>query len=268
MAERRLFQQHIRTVPSINSSYWSFAIIGRVRRPLILSFDDLRAFPSQTQRCVIACSGKSRQPLIGEAVWRGVPLRALLDELALDPTARFALIHAADRYTTVLPLDALGHTLVAYEMNGAPLLPEHGFPARLIAPGLHGYKMPKWVERIELSDTPEGGFWESRGWSLDGAAGVKAAILSYDQRADGAIALAGIAYAGGHRIASVHVSIDDGDWMPVPFTQDDPLVLAHWQSEWMPPDAPHGAGDYHISVRVYARGSLAPAHHSVIVKVR
>ncbi len=259
----RLFHQYIGTIPSLNPNYWSFAITGMVNRPLILSFADLRELPTQTLRCAIACAGTSRdRPLIGEAVWRGVPLTALLGEVTIQPQARYALVHAADHFTTVLALDQLAQALLVYEMDGAPLSPEHGFPTRLIAPGLHGYKMPKWVERIELVETPDGGFWESRGWSLDGTAGVKAAILSHDQTADGTVALAGIAYGGALPPASVQVSIDGGDWMPVPFAAGDPFALTHWQIDWMPP----GAGDYHARVRVSA-GS-GSAEHTAVLRIR
>src|SRR5690606_27442530 len=124
----------------------------------------LRRFPTETRRCAIACAGMSRhRPLLGEATWRGVALRAPLDEIAIDDGAGFARIHAADRYTTVLTTDQLADTLLVYEMDGAPLPPAHGFPVRLIAPGLHGYKMPKWIERIELTNSSDGGFWEARG---------------------------------------------------------------------------------------------------------
>ena len=125
-----------------------------VRRPLILSYADLLALPTQTLRCAITCAApNSDQPLIGEAVWRGVPLQTLLDELDNPPNAHYAHIAAADGYTTVLPLDALAQTLLVTAMDDAPLPLEHGYPARLIAPGLHGYKMPKWIERIELDAT-------------------------------------------------------------------------------------------------------------------
>ncbi|MFN8451593.1 MAG: molybdopterin-dependent oxidoreductase [Anaerolineae bacterium] len=145
----RLFQQSIRITPQINQAYWSFAITGRVARPLILSFDDLRQFPTETLRCAIACAGTSSgRPLLGEAIWRGVPLRALLADVTVGSSARYARVHAADGYTTVLPLDQLANALLVYEMDGAPLLPRARLPARLIAPGLQGYKMPKWIERI------------------------------------------------------------------------------------------------------------------------
>lgn len=263
----RLFQQSIRTTPHINQAYWSFAITGRVARPLILSFDDLRQFPTETLRCAIACAGTSSgRPLLGEAVWRGVPLRALLADVTVSASARYARIHAADGFTTVLPLDQLAEALLVYEMDDAPLPLAHGFPARLIAPGLLGYKMPKWIERVELTESSDGGFWESRGWSLDGTAGVNAAILSHRQQADGSIALAGIAYGGSQPVTSVEVSIDNDGWMPVSFIQDNPLALAHWRAEWTPSNP--GAGDYQVIVHVHAAKRLEPAEHAVIVKVR
>lgn len=259
----RLFHQHIRTTPPINQAYWSFAITGRVARPLILSFDDLRQFPTETLRCAIACAGTSSgRPLLGEAIWRGVPLRALLADVTVGSSARYARVHAADGYTTVLPLDQLANALLVYEMDGTPLPLAHGFPARLIAPGLQGYKMPKWIERIELSDSADGGFWESRGWSLDGTAGVKAAILSHNTTADGGLALVGIAYAGKHTITSVEVGVDGGGMMPVTFAPAEPFALTHWQIDWTPP----GAGDYEIRVR--ATSGIAAAEHARIVRVR
>ncbi|MEO8397871.1 MAG: molybdopterin-dependent oxidoreductase, partial [Chloroflexota bacterium] len=220
-----LYQQSIGSLPQIHLDHWSFAIIGGVRHPLILSYGDLLSFPTQTIRTAIACAGVSQdRPLIGEAVWCGVPLQSLLDELDIASEMRFARIHAADGYTAVLPLDRLARTLIAYEMDGAALPPEHGYPARLIAPGLFGYKMPKWIERIELSATSDGGFWESRGFSLDGEASPKVAILSHDSNPNGSITLRGIAYSGIRPLRVLWVSINNNDPMPVPFTQDDPFA--------------------------------------------
>jgi hypothetical protein len=235
------FHHQIRTIPSINPNFWSFAITGAVRHPLILSYADLQALPAQTFHSVIACAGMSKdRPLIGEAIWRGVPLITLLDEVIAGSSVRYAHIHSADRYTTVMPLDRLAQAFLVYEMDDAPLSPEHGFPARLITPGLSGYKMAKWIERIELSASSEGGFWESRGWSLEGTARVKAAILSREQRPDGNINFSGIAYAGERPITRVQISIDGGDWMPIPFTTDE--ILTRWQIDWMPPHA----GEYEV----------------------
>jgi DMSO/TMAO reductase YedYZ molybdopterin-dependent catalytic subunit len=256
------FQQRIRSIPQVNPNYWSFAITGKVRHPLILSFSDLQQFPTETIHSALTCKPtKAEHPLIIEADWRGVPLSILLDQISIDSAAQYALIHAADRYTTILPLAALAQTLLAYERNGAPLTLEDGFPARLIAPGLHAYKMPKWIDRIELIESPEGGFWESYGWSLDGEAEVKAAIISHEIT-NGALQLSGVAYAGRRAITSVQISIDGSDWMPVPFTPAADFALTHWQIQWMPP----GTGDY--AVRVRASDATSHAEHTRIIKVR
>ncbi len=255
------FQQQIRSIPNVNPNFWSFSIGGSVRRPLILSYADLLALPAQTLRCAIACAGEnSDHPLIGEANWRGVAIGTLLDELDIDPNARFARVSAADGYTTVLPLDALAQTLLVTAMDDAPLPPEHGYPARLIAPGLHGYKMPKWIERIELTASADGGFWEARGGSLDGAASVKAAITAHEQSADSVVSLSGIAYAPA--LISIEISIDGGGWMPVAFTTADPHALTHWRVDWTPP----ASGDYQVTVR--ASAGHADAQHSRVVRIR
>ncbi|MEP7293263.1 MAG: molybdopterin-dependent oxidoreductase [Chloroflexota bacterium] len=268
------FQQYIRTIPQINPNYWSFAITGKVRHPLILSLADLYSLPTQAFRCALTCSATNTQlPLIYEADWRGVSLPTLLERISIDPSARYAHIHAADGYTTILPLDALVQTTLVYEMNGAPLPPAHGFPARLIAPGLHGYKMPKWITRIELGESPKGGFWEARGWSLDGRAGAQVRILSAEPVADGSIELAGIAYAGVAEIASLRVSIDSAGAMVIPFTSAEPFRLTHWRTHWMPP----GVGDYMARVDVevarptfgeWVRYRNKPIMHTMSIKVR
>lgn len=258
-----MYRQHIHSIPPIHRDHWSFAIIGGVRHPLILSYDDLLSFPTETLRCAIACAGKSvDRPLLGEAVWRGVPLYSLLDQLDIASEMRFACIHAADGYTTVLPLDRLAKSYLVYEMDGQPLSPEYGYPARLIAPGLFGYKMLKWIERIELSDSSAGGFWESRGYSLEGDAATRVAILSYDQSASGVITLTGVVYGGSSPVRAVWLSIDSGDRMPVPFVQDSLFALAHWHIDWTPP----GAGDYHL--RADASSASSSDQHTLVIRVR
>ncbi len=189
-------------------------------------------------------------------------MSALLSELESDPAVRFARLHASDGYTAVLPLDQLSACLLAYEIDSAPLPLEHGFPARLIAPGLGGYKMPKWINRIDLTASPDGGFWEARGASLDGAAAVTAAILSHDLQPNGARRLTGVAYAGARAVQSVSVSVDGGGWMPVDFTPAEPGALTHWQIAWTPP----GAGDYQLRVR--ASDGSTSAEHALVIKLR
>ncbi len=255
------FQQHIRSIPTVNPNFWSFSIGGKVCQPLILSYADLQALTAQTLRCVVVCAGTNHdQPLIGEGLWRGVPLQALLDELTIAPDARYARISAADGYTTVLPIDKLAQTLLVYALDNAPLPLEHGYPARLIASGLHGYKMPKWVERIELTDATDGGFWESRGWSLEGTVGVKAAITGHEQTADGTVTLSGVAYASN--LTALEISVDGGGWMPIPLAKGSTLTLTRWRINWIA----SGAGDYQVCVR--ASDGHAEDQHSLVVRIR
>jgi len=159
-------------------------------------------------------------------------------------------------------LDRLAKTLLAFEMDGDPLPLEHGYPARLVAPGLFGYKMPKWIERIDLRESSDGGFWESRGFSLDGDAAVKVAILSHDKAANGMITLSGIASGGNKPLRSLWISIDNGDAMHVPFTQENPFALAHWQIDWTPP----GIGDYHV--QAVATSTSRSAQHTLVIRNR
>lgn len=256
------FQQRNRTALRVNLNYWSFAITGKVRHPLILSFADLQRFPVETLHSAITCTATHEdRPIMSEADWRGVPLRLLLDEIAVDSAAQYARVHAADGYTTLLPLSALAETWLVYERNGAALTHEEGFPARLIALGLHGYKMAKWVNRVELSATADGGFWERYGWSVEGEADVRATILS-DEIVNGVLHLSGAAYAGRQALTAVEVSVDGGDWMPVTFAAAAPFALTHWHVQWTPP----AAGDYSVRVRATADGKHA--EYAQIIKVR
>jgi hypothetical protein len=254
-----LFQQHIRTIPAITAAHWSFSIGGAVRHPLILTFDDLRAYPSVEWPCALACAARS--PLIGHANWRGVPLAALLAELDFAPAIQHARIYSADGYHASLTLERLGGALLAYEMDGAPLPPEHGFPARLIAPGLYGYKMPKWVTHIRLGDAPAPGYWEARGWPDDGAARPLASIEATQAQVNGDILISGVAYAGQEAITGVEVSVDDGDWTPVTFTVEQDWV--RWQAAWTP-----GAANGDVVLRARARThSQLSRPHTVILRI-
>lgn len=255
-------QQQSRTAPRVNVNYWSFAITGKVRHPLILSFADLQRFPIESFHSAITCTAAHEaRPIMSEADWRGVPLRALLDEISVGSTAQYARVHAADGYTTLLPFGALAETWLVYERNGAALTHEEGFPARLIAPGLHGYKMAKWVNRVELSATADGGFWERYGWSVDGEADVRATIVS-DALVNGVLHLYGAAYAGRQALTAVEVSVDGGDWMPVVVPPTAPFALTHWQVQWTPP----AAGDYSVRVRATAAGKHA--EYTRMIRVR
>jgi hypothetical protein len=242
------FQQHYRSTVQVARQHWSFMLGGRLDVPLMLSFDDLLTLPATSITSVVACIGNlPGGACMGQADWQGVALATLLREVRVDPAARHAHLYAADGYTTSITLDNLRASMLVYGMNDAPLSPEHGYPVRLIAPGLYGHKMPKWLQAIILADEPLAGLWERRGWSASGQVQTTSAFIRPNDgdHIDGPTLLQGVAYAGDRSITGVEVSIEDGPWMPVAFSQAAPHAWAHWSIEWTPP----ARGNYALRVQ-------------------
>lgn len=257
---------HLRQ-PILNPLHWALTIGGMARHPLILSYSDLQQFRVQSVACAVLCAGSPfDESLIEQAEWTGVPVSLLLDELEIDSGAAYAVLHSASGYSTSLPLDWLRRGILALHQDGSLLQPEQGYPARLIVPGLYGYKMPRWITRIELTHTPSG-FWEGRGWTDDGAAPITAAITQprpHAAAARGEVLLQGFAYSSFAPLNSVEISVDGADWMPVDYLPVLPARLSIWRAAWSPPRP----GEYHIRARAAAADSTASAApHSLIVSV-
>lgn len=243
-----LFRQHLRHVPQVDPAFWALSLGGLVSKPLVFTYQQFLALPSVTLPVTLACVGSTPEhPLIGHALWRGVPLRSLLDQARPDAGAGYIQCYSADGYTTYIERDRLEQAVLAYSMNGQPLPLEHGCPVRLVVPGLYGYKMPKWLQRLQVTDTPVNGFWEGRGWSAEGTAQTTSAIFSprHLEAVSGEVMFSGVAYAGERDIARVEISIDDGPWMPVPFEAAARYSWTPWQTRWTPPCP----GDYRVRVR-------------------
>ncbi|HMK47682.1 MAG TPA: molybdopterin-dependent oxidoreductase [Methanocella sp.] len=104
-------------------------------------------------------------------LWEGVRIEDLLNETGIDPNAKYVTFYAYDGYSTSFPLSYIldNHIMIAFKQNGQTMLPERGFPFQLVAENKWGYKWIKWVTKIELTDQPGGGYWESRGYSEDGS---------------------------------------------------------------------------------------------------
>lgn len=242
------FRQQLRPIAQIDPNTWSINLNGLVENPLTLTYGDLLAQPAVETPCTVACIGSTgRTPLIGHSLWRGVPVKDLMTQLTLLPEATHAQFTAVDGYTTYVRIEDLQDALLVYAMNGETLPHEHGFPLRLIVPGLYGYKMPKWIQRIEFTAAPTPGFWEGRGWSTTGVAQTTALIFTPRnlESVTGIVSLSGIAYAGARQINSIEISVDDGGWMPVTFTPSAAYSWTPWQIDWTPP-AP---GDYLFKIR-------------------
>ena len=185
--------------------------------------------------------------LMGHALWRGVPFKQLLDTVGSRPEIQYAQFRSANGYTTYLTIDKLDDAILAYAMNGEALPAEQGYPVRLIVPSVYDYKMPKWIQTIELVVAPSTGHYESRGWSADGVVQTTSAIFAPRPREimSGRVVFSGMAFAGTRAITQIELSIDDGEWMPVPFKVAENGSWTRWQIDWLPP-AP---GDYLVKVR-------------------
>ena len=206
-------------VPQISPDEFRLSITGLVDNPLELTYDDLRSMPQVSETVTIACvSNEVGDGLVGNAEWQGVLLSDLLEQAGVQPGAEQVVGRSVDRFTAGFPVEAAVDgrpTMVAIGMNGEPLPIIHGFPARLIVPGLYGYvSATKWLREIALT-TWDGfdGYWVPLGWSKDGPIKTQSRIDVPRNTVDpGVVAVAGVAWAPTRGIASVEVQIDDGAW--------------------------------------------------------
>jgi DMSO/TMAO reductase YedYZ molybdopterin-dependent catalytic subunit len=201
-----------------------------------LSYDELRALPAETRMHTLECIGNpAGGNLIGNIVWRGVPLRALLERAGVDARAKFVTLGGIDEYSTSVPIERAldDYALLAYEMNGEPLPLGHGFPLRAILPGVYGQKQPKWVTGIGVHEQEELGPWESKGWSRAATIQLNSAIKiprPGTPAARGDLLIAGVALTDGAGIRTVQVSTDGGKtWRETILTRGpNPHVWTIW----------------------------------------
>jgi DMSO/TMAO reductase YedYZ molybdopterin-dependent catalytic subunit len=202
--------------PTVEKSTWSLRIDGLVERPTTYTYPDITAMATHSDYYTLQCiSNLVGGDLWGNAHWKGVRLVDILTRTGLRPGVRDAVFHAADDYTDSIPIDVAlrPDTLLAYEMNGEPLTKEHGFPARLLIPGIYGMKNVKWITRIELVDHDYKGYWMQRGWSDKATYQTSSRIDVPRNRATlptGEVEIAGVAFAGDRGIDKIEVSFDDG----------------------------------------------------------
>jgi len=267
-------------VPVVDPGSWRLAVHGE--RELELSLDELRTRPATELTVTMECAGNGRarfdprpvsQPWLNEAIgtarWRGTALRPLLEEAGVPDATVEVLLTGLDRgveggeeqaFQRSLPLDEAlrDEVLLAYEMNGAPLLPQHGFPLRVIVPGWYGMTNVKWLGRIEFLETPFAGYQNSQGYRLrqtEDDEGVPLdrmrprslmvppgipEFLSRDRFLEaGQVLLEGRAWSGHAPIASVEVSADGGsNWALAELEPDgERWAWRGWTYRWQ---AEHG----------------------------
>lgn len=154
---------HAGTVPSTDLATWDFRVFGQVENPITLSWDEFTALPTREITIDIHCVTRWSRFDTG---FKGVHWSELANLVDPKPSARYVVAHAEQDFTANVPLAALEdeEALLAYEADGEPLTPEHGWPLRLVIPKRYFWKSAKWLRGIELLDHDEPGFWERLGY--------------------------------------------------------------------------------------------------------
>ncbi|MEV0153614.1 molybdopterin-dependent oxidoreductase [Micromonospora sp. NPDC050686] len=273
-------------VPQVDPETWRLRIHGRVRNPIELSFADLLARPLVERYVTLACvSNEVGGDLIGNARWLGVPIRELLDEAQPEEGADQVVGRSVDGWTCGTPTAVLRDgrdALLAVGMNGEPLPVEHGFPVRMVVPGLYGYVSAcKWVTELELTSFADfDAYWVPRGWSAQGPIKTQARIDTPrrgNRLTAGPVTVAGVAWAQHRGIRRVEVRVDDGPWQEAtlaPTASVDTWVQWSWRWPATPGDhtlqvrATDAAGDTQTDQRRPVAPDGATGWHTVPVTVR
>jgi len=248
--------------PRVNPELWRLEIAGMVDRPRVYRYQELTALPAVNQETTLMCiSNQVGGGLMSNAVWKGVPLRTLINDAGLKNGVTKVVLRAVDGYDDTIPLaKALEPTtLVVYEMNGTMLPFTHGYPVRLIVPGLFGEKSVKWITRIEPIAADVKGFYEKQGWGPDFTIPTHSRFDGPDFNQTIAVGstvpLKGIAFAGDRGISRVEVSVNDGaGWQEARFNvPSTPLTWVLWNYDWRPIHE----GEYKLVVRATdSKGAL------------
>src|SRR6266567_5672997 len=243
--------------PRVDVDLWHLEVSGLVKNAATWRFDDLMGFEMKEQETTLMCISNGLDAgLISNAVWKGFPLRDVLDRAVPLSGAARVRFHGVDNYTDTIPLEKVLEptTLLAYEMNGAELPDRHGYPLRLIVPGYFGEKHVKWLTRIEATDANAKGFYEAQGWGPDFMTPTRSRIDVPDTwssfslgKLTAPIEVKGIAYGGDRGISRVELSFDDGQtWNDAEiYYAGGDLAWSLWKAQWTPAKA----ADYPLLLR-------------------
>ena len=253
--------------PALPAATHRILIGGAVQAPFTWALTELALHPLRSVTVTLECAGNGRtsmaplpegepwgQGALGTAVWTGVPLAQVLQRARLGPGVVEILVEGADgegskRFARSLPLSKALHpdTLLAVEMNGAPLPRSHGAPVRLIVPGWYGMASVKWVNRIEALTRPFEGHYQRERYIYDAGQGqapapvtrmrVKSLITSPEpdaQVAPGRVVVQGMAWSGERRVVQVEVAVDGGEtWEPATLLETPrPSAWVRWAFTW------------------------------------
>ncbi len=240
-------------VPRPDPATWRLGITGMVERELSLSMDDLLGMDLHERYVTIACvSNRVGGDLVGNAKWTGVKLTEVLDRAGVDPAAGQIVPRSVDGWTAGFPTEAAydgRDPLIVVGMNGEMLPPAHGFPARLIVPGLYGYvSATKWLEEIELTTWEAfDAYWIPRGWAKEGPIKTQSRIDTPGSGSTVApsFVVAGVAWSPQYGIERVEARVDGGPWQDAEMSRPlDHTAWVQWQAT-----VEVGAGSHEIEVR-------------------
>jgi DMSO/TMAO reductase YedYZ molybdopterin-dependent catalytic subunit len=242
-------------VPQVTPDDWKLRITGLVAQEIEISYAELLALPLVEHTTTIACvSNDVGGGLIGNATWLGYPIRELLARARPAADADMVLSSGPDGFTAGTPLSVLTdparESLLAVGMNGEVLPSEHGFPARMIVPGLFGYvSATKWVTEMRVTRfADDQGYWTPRGWSALGPVKTSSRMDVPRPNASlvvGRVPIAGVAWSQHIGISKVEVQVDDGAWqlatLATPISDD---TWVQWVFDWEAT-----AGEHILTVR-------------------
>ncbi|WP_434157094.1 molybdopterin-dependent oxidoreductase [Clavibacter michiganensis] len=242
-------------VPSVDAASWKLRITGMVEQEVEITFAELLALPLEEHVTTLTCvSNEVGGNLIGNALWLGYPIRLLLERAKPTTGADMVLSTSQDGWTASTPLEALTDpdraSILAVGMNGEPLPQQHGFPVRMVVPGLYGYvSATKWVTELKVTTFAEDvAYWSTRGWTERGPikTGSRIDTPRSGARVDaGRTAIAGMAWAQHTGIEKVEVRVDEGDWVEA--TLGDGVGADTWRQWSYAWDA--ASGSHSVEVR-------------------
>jgi DMSO/TMAO reductase YedYZ molybdopterin-dependent catalytic subunit len=249
--------------PDVDRDLWELEVRGAIDNDITMSFGDLDAYEQIDQESTLMCiSNRIGAGLFSNANWRGIRMRDVLESAGVHDDAYEVKLSGADAFVDTFGMDyALDeNTLLVYQINGEPLPRIHGYPVRVIVPGLYGEKNVKWITRIDVITEDVEGFYEQQGWGPDfvpptrsdifaprTAGAGQSAIFREEIRAGSQVEIRGRAFAADRGIRSVEVTTDDGaTWEPAEiYYPGTDLTWSLWRYIWTPEEP----GEY----RVYSR---------------
>lgn len=273
------------TVPKVDPRNWELRIHGLVDRELRLNFADLLGRRLIERDITLTCvSNEVGGPYVGNARWIGVPIAEILREAGVRDGADAVKSTSIDGLTIGTPLKALTDgrdAIFAVGMNGEPLPFEHGFPVRMVVPGLYGFvSATKWIVDFEVTKFSDfSAYWTDRGWSVEAPIKTSSRIdvpKGFARIKAGPAVAAGVAWAQHRGIAKVEVQVDDGDWQPATLAAEDTIdTWRQWTFRWNATPGNHrltvratdGDGQVQTTDRAAPRPNGSSGLHNTVVMV-